>query len=407
MTAVQAERLAFSQRMGGLQRSFTEVIRESTDKRAASGRSARDQGEPSIVNRILREIGVKQQLSPLLPKEVEERSGAGNEPVRANSRQSWYQKAASKIGLKSAAEKSGLQKDASLTNVLKSASKSDVHVKTVVQGAEKSDTLPHLGQNKHEIQSEQINVVEKPEMSNVIQPSEMSISRTVSNRERTESVCSDNLPDLSLVQEETVTASEAIASITEACEPIEAQCVYPEEPVLLVREIDTSGLFLTSFDHDDDDDYDEAGVVVGDHEVPGELDNEQLSQSCAESSAEPSADLPARRLLLQDHVSNLLDTVLQQKIAASEQGSEDHVVGIKRTHVEQLLVEQISKLIDKTLAREVTSESGPVMDKETGGSCHVVEEEQSMALVKVDRSDCESCGDLSEHENVYDVFDLR
>jgi len=217
-----------------------------------------------------------------------------------------------------------------------------------------------------------------------------------------------------------------MTSITETVQNMEAQVSVPDRSLLLVS--DKSGLFLTSFDHDDDDE--EEGEVGQDHDVTTSEASNLLNLSAGEGQL-PSSQVKADqlldiRLVLQDRVSHLLDTVLRPA-AEPPGGQSPHLARAKRDHVEQVLVKRITEVIDKTLADEDTDSTMALKDstmllkdstmllkdrtmllKDSG---HEEQEEvggMSMALVRADRSDCESCGgDLSEHENVYDVFDLR
>ena len=121
--------------------------------------------------------------------------------------------------------------------------------------------------------------------------------------------------------------------------------------------------------------------------------------------------LLTRRLLLQNQVSQLLSAVLRP-IAEPAGGQQPELTWSQQDHFEQILCQRISEVIDKTLNEEGETDSlgeRMLLPSTDTASDHEVEEQDDMstALVRVDKSDCESCGDLSEQENVYDVFDLR
>ena len=372
------------QRMGGIQRSFTQVLQESSDKRAAVSRPTRDHSEQSIVSKILQEIGVRQLSLP-----QDEETNGRSEPK--SNRQSWYQKAASKMGIKTTAEAPG--------NTCMSKNQAD---EAPLAEAVKSPKLTK-DLSTAELEKSMQNAGLETEMAGTV------TTRSFGCRERTESVCSDNLPDLSLVQEdkqdEAIPAAERLPSpVLDNAEAVPSggsECTFPEELQ------GGGGLFLTSFDHDDDDEYEEVieEKVEEDHEVTRGAEDPMGQPTRAQV---PGTPLLTRRLLLQDQVTQLLSAVFRP--TAEPPGGQQPE--LSWSNVEQILCQRISEVIDKTLTED--GETDPLVERMLLPSAdlvfdHEVEEhdEMSTALVRVDKSDCESCGDLSEQENVYDVFDLR
>jgi hypothetical protein len=117
-------------------------------------------------------------------------------------------------------------------------------------------------------------------------------------------------------------------------------------------------------------------------------------------------------LTLKEQVSHLLDAVLQRQEPSGRQGADRGLCWTDRDHVEEILVQQITEVIDKVLTNQsMATDLHPEADVKSVGHEEEGEEkaDMSMALVRVEKSDCDSSGDgdLSEHENVYDVFDLR
>ena len=364
------------QRMGGIQRSFTQVLRESSDKRAAVSRPTGDHSEQSIVSKILQEIGVRQLSLP-----QDEETNGRSEPK--SNRQSWYQKAASKMGIKTTAE--------APENTCMSKNQAD---EAPLVAAVKSPQLTK-DLSTAELEKSMQNAGLETEMAGTV------TTRAFGCRERTESVCSDNLPDLSLVQEdkqdEAIPAVERLPSPVldnaEAVPSLGSECTFPEE-------LQGGGLFLTSFDHDDDDEYEEVNEekVEEDHEVTSGANDPMGQPAGAQVQGTP---LLTRRLLLQNQVSQLLSAVLRP-IAEPAGGQQPE---LSWSNVEQILCQRISEVIDKTLTED--GETDPLAERMLLPSADLVFDHEVEALVRVDKSDCESCGDLSEQENVYDVFDLR
>jgi hypothetical protein len=409
------EQLVVRHRVAGIQRSFTQVLKDSSEKRAAaeaatassSRRPLRDQAEQSIVNRILKEVGVRATSpSSALPE-----AGAAEEGRRGESRQllkepdkqkSWYQKAASKIGLK--------------TSSGDTAAAIVVTEKATVNSTEapmrESKSIPNAASKEGENSG---NKFESPELKKKTEREGFVC------RERTESVCSDNLPDLSLVQEDRLEADkpyldEEVSTNAEEAEQ-SRQGSFPASPLLLVKELDKSGLFLTSFDHDDEEEEDEEDLDLMSRISEAAADPIVCQEELPCGS--PAPHLEAMRPMLKEQVSLLLEAVLRPPETSRQTGI------LHREHVEESLVEKITDVINRTLSDQaaavkdfdtVTCPAVPKSttaekDKETDMSMALESRDMSMALARVEnnKADCDCCGDgdLSEQDNVYDVFDLR
>jgi len=393
------EQLVVRHRIAGIQRSFTQVLKESSEKRSAAEattrarRPSREPGEQSIVNRILKEVGVRVPSATLLPEQLEGEDGRQEETKKilkeTAKQQSWYQKAASKIGLKTADSE-----------------------KTDMTSSEATKNIPNVSASKEKenagITLESPEVRTKEEKEGFL------------SRERTESVCSDNLPDLEdrLEAGQSYLDMEVGTNITTASTEEDVQDMVERPPLLLVREMDKSGLFLTSFDHDED----EEDVNEEDHEVMG-CTSEAVADHFGGHEEVVSGSPPQHlEVILKEQVSHLLEAVLQPQGASKQRRNLS--LALHREGVEESLVKQITDVISRTLNDHASavadvgpSAGSPVLirtasekDEKTDVSMALEGRDMSMALVRGEnKSDCECCedGDLLEQENVYDVFDLR
>jgi hypothetical protein len=409
------EQLVVRHRVAGIQRSFTQVLKDSSEKRAAAAEAAtgsssrrplRDQAQQSIVNRILKEVGVR----PTSPSSALPEEGAAEEGRRGESRQllkepdkqkSWYQKAASKIGLKTSS--SG---DTAAAIVVTE----EAAVQSAEEPMRESKSIPNVASKEGDSNGTKF---ESPELKKKTEREGFVC------RERTESVCSDNLPDLSLVQEDRLEADKPYLDEEVSTNAAEAeqsrQGSFPASPLLLVRELDKSGLFLTSFDHDEEEDEEDLDLMSRISETAADHVLCQEELPCGS----PAPHLEAMRPMLKEQVSLLLEAVLRPPEAAKQTGRQ------LREHVEESLVEKITDVINRTLSDQAAAvqDFDPVIcpavpksstaekDEETDMSMALESRDMSMALARVENSkaDCDCCGDgdMSEQENVYDVFDLR